>query len=1162
MKIKFWWKLNAVLGVFLVLLLRAAVPVGADETRYLYDEAGRLLWVGDEEGRAVFYLYDTVGNIVGIEQSTTEILAPQISSISPGSAAVGSETAVVISGRNFASASVSTNNPGITITGVRTTDTAIRATFRISYSAVEGPTAVTVTNMLGSGTSGFTVLPTPPEITALNPAQGPVSRLVKITGSGFSSVPSENAVLFSGVTAPVFAATPSSILTSVPEGATTGPVTVQLRGSALSNTLTFQVTTSETAPPVIASIFPNAGSVEGGCSVTISGSGFTADTVVCFGKETVAETSFVDSSTLSITTRAGSPGRCDVSASNGNGDSLLQGGYTYLDATRLKIVCMNPVLSSVGLPTNILVSILFSRAVDPTTVNAGSVSLKESGSDSPVEGAFSFGFGNMEAVFAPAAGLKAQTDYAFSITSGVGSADGMPLDKPTAGTFTTGDSYDSTSPGVTPSPAGGASLVPTNSLITFTFTEPMSTPTINTSSLTVTNNGSAVSGSISFGGNDTVAVFTPYSNFLPLSTVTSTLSRRITDRAGNPIAGPGGVGTDAVFGFTTALTTSLEPPRVLSVDPPDGAVEVKSCSSVSVTFSEPMNPATVNSTNFTVSHYFLPGVGKLLPCEGSRSFSDDYRTVTFTPNSCFAVGGFTYYVNVSSKVARMTGVKMPSSFSSSFSVQTESNPMVVTVSPHDNQDSVPLNAHVTIAFDERVNPSTVTASTFYVTTGDSEPLAGTIALSPTGQLAAFKPAQMLLPSTEYCIHYTDGITNIGGQPLQNPGSSNFVTGNEAVDVTGPSILMASPANGAKGVPVNGLVTIKFSEPVDETSVNSGSFVVSHDGVPIPGDFSFVKNGTVVRYAVADSGALQPNAFHQVTVTSGVTDLVGNELVRDYEMGFTTSDVVDTDCPEVTSTVPAAGSTNVSIHTPIEVTFSETLNPIFLDSESITLKQMDQTFLAYNDRLETFGAATENLYAIAVLYPTVPGDFSVSSDRKRLIFVPAYPLLAGGRNYSIELGTMQDLAGNEFGGGAGSLFETGYSAGTDAGVLPNYGTLTVIPDTIPPDGSSTAEVHVTDLVDKNGNTVADGTIVGVTAGGAYGVESAGGSILGGTESESYPGFKFFTVSGGAVSFTYQAPDIPDLPPGDSDIAKIQVFSVDAGGLLVRQVGEDALVTLTR
>ena len=99
----------------------------------------------------------------------------------------------------------------------------------------------------------------------------------------------------------------------------------------------------------------------------------------------------------------------------------------------------------------------------------------------------------------------------------------------------------------------------------------------------------------------------------------------------------------------------------------------------------------------------------------------------------------------------------------------------------------------------------------------------------------------------------------------------------------------------------------------------------------------------------------------------------------------------------------------------------------------------------------------------------------------------------------------------------------------------------------------AAIQVTDIVDENGNTAADGTIIGVTAGAVYGVESAGGEHPGGTESESYPDFRFFTVSGGAVAFTYRVPDIPDLPPGDSKIARIRVFSVDACGLLVGQVG---------
>lgn len=72
-------------------------------------------------------------------------------------------------------------------------------------------------------------------ITAINPDNGPVATPVLISGGGFDPIASNNEVSFNGTPAPVIAATTTSIQTVVPEGATTGPITVTTpNGSASS----------------------------------------------------------------------------------------------------------------------------------------------------------------------------------------------------------------------------------------------------------------------------------------------------------------------------------------------------------------------------------------------------------------------------------------------------------------------------------------------------------------------------------------------------------------------------------------------------------------------------------------------------------------------------------------------------------------------------------------------------------------------------------------------------------------------------------------------------------------------------------------------------------------------------------------------------------------
>ena len=72
---------------------------------------------------------------------------------------------------------------------------------------------------------------------------------------------------------------------------------------------------SRLLPPTIQSLAPNAGLTTGGTTVTISGSGFTADSTVFFGQNSSASVTFVNSGTLQATTPAGLPLTVDVKVS-------------------------------------------------------------------------------------------------------------------------------------------------------------------------------------------------------------------------------------------------------------------------------------------------------------------------------------------------------------------------------------------------------------------------------------------------------------------------------------------------------------------------------------------------------------------------------------------------------------------------------------------------------------------------------------------------------------------------------------------------------------------------------------------------------------------------------------------------------------------------------
>lgn len=80
-------------------------------------------------------------------------------------------------------------------------------------------------------------LPGKVAITLVSPGKGKVGAEVQIFGKGFSADPNQNSVSFNGGPATVKAAAPNRIVTSVPPGAISGPITVATAlGSAASPT--------------------------------------------------------------------------------------------------------------------------------------------------------------------------------------------------------------------------------------------------------------------------------------------------------------------------------------------------------------------------------------------------------------------------------------------------------------------------------------------------------------------------------------------------------------------------------------------------------------------------------------------------------------------------------------------------------------------------------------------------------------------------------------------------------------------------------------------------------------------------------------------------------------------------------------------------------------
>lgn len=125
-----------------------------------------------------------------------------------------------------------------------------------------------------------------PTISSFNPTSGPIGTSVTITGTGFQDASVVNDVEFNNTNATFTVNSDTQITTTVPAGATDGPIDVSDSEGTATSASNFDVTASPV--PTITSFSPTSG--EAGTSVIITGTGFTGASSVTFNGVTATFT--------------------------------------------------------------------------------------------------------------------------------------------------------------------------------------------------------------------------------------------------------------------------------------------------------------------------------------------------------------------------------------------------------------------------------------------------------------------------------------------------------------------------------------------------------------------------------------------------------------------------------------------------------------------------------------------------------------------------------------------------------------------------------------------------------------------------------------------------------------------------------------------------------
>ena len=303
-------------------------------------------------------------------------------------------------------------------------------------------------------------------------------------------------------------------------------------------------------------------------------------------------------------------------------------------------------------------------------------------------------------------------------------------------------------------PDNAATNVPLNQVITVTFNEEMNPSTINSSSFIVTG-ASTIAGTLTYSG--VTATFTPSVNLTPNTTYVVRITTAVKDLRGNALQ------EDYLFSFSTGATLQ---PLVLTTSPTPNETGVVLNKVVSATFNMPMDPATINTTTFTLKQGTTTITGVV-------TYSGN--TALFTPNANLTANTV-YTATITTGAHNMAGVALASNYVWNFTTGAIVAPRVILTDPFNTETGVLLNKVVTATFDMAMDPLTITTSTFTLKQG-TDVILGSVSYS--GNMASFTPNNPLLANAVFTATITTGAKNVAGVSIANNYVWTFTTINSS-----------------------------------------------------------------------------------------------------------------------------------------------------------------------------------------------------------------------------------------------------------------------------------------------------------------------------------------------------------------------------------------------
>ena len=398
------------------------------------------------------------------------------------------------------------------------------------------------------------------------------------------------------------------------------------------------------------------------------------------------------------------------------------------------------------------------------------------------------------------------------------------------------------------------------------------------------------------------------------------------------------------------------PPQVFDTIPLPGE-ELPLDGPVTFFFDQPMDPDTVSAA-FAVE----PAAA------GSLNWSGDFTTLTFTPDSPLArATAYTFTIGTGATSAE--GVPLEEPFT--LTLRTIGYLEVAQVLPADGSEAVDTDSVITVIFNRPVVPLV----TVEEMAGLPQPLTFDPPVEGKGEwlntsIYLFTPATELRGGTTYTATVAAGLTDVTGSVLAEDFRWTFTT-------LRPDVIEIAPSNSADSIPLDTLITVRFSQAMDTASLESGGFVLEYLGpmqedqprppapVVVEGEFSWSKDGRTLTFTPVER--LQLESIYQVTLNAAqALSATGAPLREDATSVFFTVPY-----PRILSTSPADGEEKASPYGGFTIYFNTPMNLKSLEDKVIIEPEPWREFDSYyydwdNSYHLAFDTEPSTTYTITIL----------------------------------------------------------------------------------------------------------------------------------------------------------------------------------------------------